>query len=196
MIVSGLMAKRKQYDWESIEREYRLGQKSMRALSEEFGPNISNISRHAKKHGWVQDKSKEVRQRTNATLIAQQKRNNEAGIKAAVQTNIEVITGQRVRLSQGQIIVGRLFEQLHEVIENRDEIEKTIREETGEDGRPNYAKRAMMLKAVSLPSHAAILKNLASAIKDLNTQERLAFNIDDNGSGETIEDIIKRVHGD
>ena len=194
------MEKRKQYDWEAIEREYRLGQKSMRTLAEEFGPNVSNISRRAKKEGWVQDKTDEVRQRTNATLLAQQQRNTptEDDIETAVRTNVEVITGQRIRIGKGQELIGILFDQLKEAAENRDEIEEAIIEETkgfGEDGKPQYRRRNLMLKAVSLPSHAGVAKNLSSAIKDLNTQERIAFNIDERSGEESIEDLIRRVNG-
>ena len=60
---------RKQIDWEAVERDYRVGQLSLRALAEKHGTTASTISRRAAKHGWVQDASQEVRERTRAALL-------------------------------------------------------------------------------------------------------------------------------
>jgi hypothetical protein len=41
-------------DWASIEKEYRTGQASMRALANKYRINVSSISRRAKRRGWAQ----------------------------------------------------------------------------------------------------------------------------------------------
>lgn len=106
------MAERKQIDWEAIEKQYRMGQKTMRALADEFGVNVSNISRRAKKYEWVQDKSEEVRQRTNATLVAQQGRNTPTpeDVEVAVRTNVEVVRQHRKLIGRTIAFANRLLD--------------------------------------------------------------------------------------
>lgn len=67
-------------------------------IASEFGVNVSGVSRRAKKYGWIQDKSLEVQQRTNAALIAQQERNTPTreDVNVAVMSNVQVI--QRIYL--------------------------------------------------------------------------------------------------
>ena len=107
------MAKRPKYDWEAIEREYRLGQKSLRVLSGEFGPDISVISRRAKKEGWIQDKTEEIRARTRAALATQQESNAalRIAVDVAVSANIEVIQRHRKIVSRTLDLAERLLDE-------------------------------------------------------------------------------------
>jgi len=192
------MPKRPKYDWEAIEREYRIGQKSMRTIADEYGPNASNISRRAKKHGWVQDKSEEVRDKTSATLIAQQERNTPTreDIEKAVQTNVQVIRGHRQSIGNGLKLVAMFNEQLKDVADNRESYEDEVESETadgGKDGKPNYQRRNRLMKAISLPAHASILKDLSFTLKSLIPLERQAFNLDATSTGKTIEDQLKEL---
>ncbi len=41
-------------DWAAIEREYRLGERSLRDIGREFGVSDKGIAKHATKHGWKQ----------------------------------------------------------------------------------------------------------------------------------------------
>ena len=188
--------KRKKHDWEAIEREYRMGQKSLRTLADEFGLSASSISRRAAKYKWVQDKATEIRVKTQAGLIAQQKtqqslqcngkRNAVApdtgnpptsdDIERAVRTNIEVIKSHRKAIGRNQRIVDLLASQLEVAAQTRDELSKEIDTETAED-KTAY-RRAQLKKAISLPAHAAVLRDLSTAQKNLITMERQAFNLD------------------
>jgi hypothetical protein len=193
---------RKKPDWEAIERQYRLGQKSMRVIADEYGVNVSNISRRAKRDGWVQDKSDEIRQRTNASLAAQQERNTPTreDIEVAVQTNRQVIINHRKSIKSGQHLVDLLHSQLQQAAEHRAEIEDEIFDATqGEDGKPDLKRRNAMLKAVSLPAHVGTLRDLSTALKNLVALERQAFNIDSQSSGDTdpvsnlLDEVAKRA---
>lgn len=190
--------KRKPIDWEAIEREYRMGTKSMRMLASEYNINVSNISRRVKKYNWVQDKSDEIRQRTHAALVAQQGRNTPTGedIETQVQSNLSVITGHRGDIRQGRQLVGLLSQQLDAAASSRDELEKEIIEDTeGPDGgKPDLRRRNFMLKAVSLPSHAGTLRDLSTALKNLIPLERQAFNLDEPGAN--INDILAALPGE
>ena len=104
--------KRKAYDWEAIEREYALGQKSIRVLSLEFGPGPSTICERAKRHGWVQDKTAEIKRKTNAALANTNNSPNTPtpeDIERAVKTNIEVVRQHRSLIKRTLEFADRLL---------------------------------------------------------------------------------------
>ncbi len=187
----------KDTDWESIEREYRMGVKSMRMLASEYNIHVSNISRRVKKYNWVQDKSDEVRKRTNAAIVAQQGRNTptQEDVETQVQTNLSVLFGHRGDIRKGRELVGLLSQQLDQAAKGRDELESEIIDDTKGDGeKPDLRRRNFMLKAVSLPSHAGVLRDLSTALKNLIPLERQAFNLDEPGAN--IADILAALPGE
>jgi hypothetical protein len=80
-------------------------------------------------------------------------------------------------IGRGQRLVSALFGELEEASENRDEIEAVIEEETEDDDKGK--RRAMMLRAVALPSRAGVIVNLSNALRTLVALERQAFNLGD-----------------
>jgi hypothetical protein len=177
-------------DWEAIGKDYRLGQKTLRALADQYKVSHVSIIRKAKKEEWVQDKSEEVRTKTKAALLKATKEATKKAttptkedIETAVQTNIEVIRGHRKQIGSGLKIVELLSSQLTQAAEIRDDLTEMVIKETatgGKDDGPDYKKRSFMLKAISLPAHAGTLRDLSQAIKNLIPLERQAFGIDDN----------------
>jgi hypothetical protein len=187
---------KKTHDWESIEKEYRLGQTSIRIIATKFGISHTAINKKIKKENWVQNKSTEVLEKTKAGLIGFQEGVSKPvsnptpeDIEKAVQTNIQVVINHRKDISKALTIVGILSEQLKEVAENRSTVEDLIIKETkGKNGdKPNLRKRNFMLKAVSLPVHAGVVRDLSMALSKLVPLERQAFSLDDS-EGET-EDL-------
>lgn len=186
-------------DWEAIHREYCVGQKSARTLGDQYGIAPSTITRKAKKEGWIQDKTDEVRQRTKAGLLRRNTERNtprntpkkcntptREDIEIAVQTNIEVIRDHRKQVKKGRELVELLFGQLEHAAVNRDEIESDIVDDTAtggpkQTGGIDKKRRNAMMKAVSLPSHSGALRDLSTALKNLIPLERQAFNLDDDG---------------
>lgn len=188
--------KRKQYDWDAIEREYALGQKSLRTLSTEFGPTPAGISKHAKAHGWVQDKSDEVKRKTKAALLKEVVDVNQAvnaptreDINRAVETNVRVIREHRKDVRNGRELVQLLSDQLRFAADNREKLQDDIYEDTKGDKKPDLKRRNAMMKSVALPSHAGVLRDLSTALKNLIPLERQAFNIDDRPNGPPIDEI-------
>lgn len=188
---------RKQIDWEAIEKDYSLGQKSLRTIADEHDIAHTTIARKAKKEGWVQDKTQEIRQKTQAALVTHQaerttKRTTPTrdDIDKAVQTNIEIIRTHRADIKKGRELVSLLSQQLDEAARSRDTLEDDIHEETrgilGE--KPDAKRRNAMLKAVSIPAHAGVLRDLSVTLKNLIPLERQAFNLDEPGV--SLEDIL------
>lgn len=203
---------RKQIDWEAIEKDYRLGQLSVRAIATKYEVSAAAISKKAKQKQWVRDASGEVRERTRAALITQPKQEEvnaevntvnsgvntstrntptQADIEVAVQTNIQVINRHRQDIGKGQRIVHLLMGELITGTERKDEIEDAIIDETAED--KGSQRRSKMLKAVSLPSRAATMRDLSTAMKNLVALERQAYNLDEEASEESLEDRLQRL---
>lgn len=197
---------RKQVDWELIEREYRAGQLSVRALADKHGINHAAISRKAKGAGWVRNAAAEVRERTQAALIANPcpaevttgdgkvTTPTPDTIEVAVQTNLAVIGRHRKDIGHGHRLVGMLFSQLEEAAQHRAEIEDEIERECS--GDETSTRRTRMLKAVSLPVHAGVIRDLSTALKNLIPLERQAYNLDEVSSEESFEDRLARLVGE
>lgn len=202
------MTERKPIDWQAIEREYRVGQLSLRALAEKHGTTASTISRRAAKFGWVQDASQEVRERTRAALLVTAEEGEGAcntvasarntptreDIDVAVQTNLVVMGRHRKDIAHGHRIVGLLFQQLEEAAQSRAELEGAIDAECADD--ETGQRKGRMLKAISLPVHAGVIRDLSTALKNLIPLERQAYNLDEVSSEESIEDRLARLVGD
>ncbi|WFS20630.1 hypothetical protein P9K38_09940 [Pseudomonas sp. 905_Psudmo1] len=202
------MTKRKAIDWEAIERDYRVGQLSLRALAEKHGCTAAAISKKAKEREWVRDASQEVRERTRAALLAQSNGDGAevdgvngrvnaptpADIDAAVQTNLQVISRHRRDIAKGHSLVAMMFQQLEQAATQREEIEDAVFEET--KGDENSRRRTQMLKAVSLPSHAGVLRDLSTALKNLIPLERQAYNLDEQEHEEPYEERLRRLMGE
>ena len=183
------MSKRKPIDWVRIQKDYRLGQKSIRNIASEHGVSHQAISKRKKKEGWVQDKSKEVHEKTRAALIGCQ---DEVAKKVAtpsreeidleVQTRVQVVLSHRKDIKRGRDICVTLLSQLRDVADFRAELEDAITEETKGDtdakGNPSFKRRNAMFKAIALPSNASTLRDLSMVMKNLQGLERIAFNLD------------------
>lgn len=173
------MPKRKKTDWEGLEREYRIGQKTLKALSTEFDIHSSNICRRAKKCGWTQDKSEEVRRRTSAALIAQRNRKRnfptETDLDRAVNTNIKVILGHQKTITNLNNFISGISTKLeeHEKADSEKDRKKDIR------------------------FRVSAVKELSFAIKNLIPLERQAFNIDSERSGpvDGLSELLTSIAG-
>lgn len=165
------MSKRKKYDWGAIEREYRLGQKSLRAISSEFGPTPGAISKRAKKGEWIQDRSDEVRQKTKAALLKETQDGNgntdgntptHEDVERAVKTNVEVVRQHRKFIKRTLDLANKLLKKY--------EGENVVLD-------PKIDNRVFL----------SITQGLAKIIP----LERQAFSIDNETAGKSIEDVLR-----
>jgi hypothetical protein len=84
--------------------------------------------------------------------------------------------GHRTSIGRAQRLVKALFGELEEATENRDEIDEAIEAERRDEDKGK--RRAMMLRAVALPSRSGVIVNLSGALKTLVALERQAFGLD------------------
>lgn len=181
-------------DWEAIEREYRANQLSVSEIGRQFGVSHTAINKKAKAQGWGRDLQAKVQQVARAKLVSDavsvspevSEANAHETIEAAAARVVDVVRSHRKDISTGRRIIGSLFDELIEATEQRAVIDEAIEAETA--GDTNGQRRAMMKRAVALPSRAATMQSLAGALKHIVVLERQAFNID---SGESDEPATK-----
>ena len=174
------MKQRSPVDWEAVEREYRAGQLSVREIGRMFDVSHTAIEKKAKANGWTRDLAKKVRAEVANRLVAKEVTNGNAreAVETAVLRGVEVIGQHRSDIGRARKACSALVAELEEATANRDQIEAAIEQET--EGDNSGKRRAMMLRAVSLPSRATTISNLSVALKNLVTLERQAFNLNES----------------
>lgn len=170
----------KNTDWEAIEREYRAGQLSVVEIGRQHGVSHTAINKRAKKEGWKRDLSAKVRAEVSARLVSPEvsAANAEEAIETAAARGVELVRQHRASLAHANRIVSKLLHELERGTDNIEDIEAEIETETAEDR--GGKRRAMMLKAVSLPTRANTATALTQALKNLIPLERQAFKLDED----------------
>lgn len=173
---------KRQIDWESVERGYRAGVLSIRELAKLHDISDKAVRNRAKEYGWERDLTERVQEKVRTELVrtesAPQARQTEREIvAAAAATVVHVVREHRVSLAAGRSVVSTLLSQLTDVAGNREAFIEAIEQECAED--ETGERRNRMLKAISLPTHAATVRDLSNALKNLITLERQAFNVSD-----------------
>jgi hypothetical protein len=176
------MTERKSVDWEAIEREYRAGQLSASEIGRQHGVSRQAILKRAKKECWPQNLSARVKEAVAARVVADGVAGKSARetVELAAERGVQIVREHRASIGRGQRLVSALFAELEEATENQAEIEAAIEEETADD---NGKRRAMMLRALALPSRAAVIVNLSNALRTFVGLERQAFNLGDGLEG-------------
>lgn len=184
-------------DWEAIRAEYRAGQLSNVMLGKKYGVSEGAIRKRVKAEGWQKDLASEVRAQVREKLVREEVRTPNARdkeiVEAAANTGADVVRRHRRDIAKGHDLVNLMFGQLEQAASSRAEIEGLICEET--DGDENGRRRSQMLKLVSLSTHAGVLRDLSTALKNLIPLERQAYNLDEQQHEEPYEDRLRRVLG-
>lgn len=185
-------------DWEAIHNEYRAGQLSNVMLGKKYGVSEGMIRKKAKAESWQKDLAGAVREKVKEKLVREEVRAPNARdkeiVEAAANTGADVVRRHRRDIAKGHGLVSMLFQQLELAATSREEIEDAIHEETA--GDENSRRRNQMLKLVGLPTHAGVLRDLSTALKNLIPLERQAYNLDEQEHEEPYEERLRRLMGD
>lgn len=188
-------------DWEKIEEDYRAGIKSSVQIAKEHGITEGAIRKKAKQQSWERDLSYKVRQKVRTELVRVEPVRGPSTspaeeaeiVRQAAATQIEVVRSHRKSIGVAQRAVDKLLLELHESSDFRDDIIEAIELETENDRGKD--RRAMMMRAVALPSRSGIVDKLSSAMTKLVTLERQAFNIADERGGDGEESAMPVLDG-
>ncbi|MDO9252619.1 MAG: hypothetical protein Q7U48_13850 [Hydrogenophaga sp.] len=189
-------------DWGPIQREHRLGQKSNNQIAREFSIQASSLSRRAKKEGWVQDKSKEVRAIADAVLLVSNTEKARANatpsqleIEAAADVRINVVLGHRKGLRKLSEIRDKLLASVEQAVDEMPVLAEIIDMVRKEDARGVDKFNDAMRKAMGRSDLVDDLKKLAEVDDRVRKGEREAFNIDDGeDKGSSVDEILKKIN--
>ena len=185
---------RSKADWEAVEREYRAGQLSIVEIGRQHGVSHTAINKRAKRDGWKRDLTKQVQREVSARLVSAEvspevsAANAKEAVDLAAERGVVLVLQHRKALSRSRAIAEKLFNELEGLIDNADEVEAAIVAETAND--KDSQRRNAMLKAVSLPSRAATLRELSQVLKNTLPLERQAFNLDKGGDDEDGVQVV------
>lgn len=118
-------------DWEAIERAYRAGLLSLRAIADKYDTNEGTIRSRAKKHGWLRDLTEQVRTATNGKLSRKASRTDVTQhdvredaeiVEEAATEAAAVVLAHRADLAQWRSIANKLCDALQDIDVNEDNI--------------------------------------------------------------------------
>lgn len=188
---------RKQYDWEAIEKEYRAGKLSIRAIADQFGCNEKSIRKKAIQFGWERDLSAKVAEKVRNDLVRNEVRTSdhldEKGIvEQAAATQIQVIREHRTSITGARNLIAKLYAELEAQTDGTDLIE-TLKLALEQNDIASYGR--IVDRLTSLPTRIKGFNDLANALKTLIGLERQSFGITDNSIAEdnTVEEIVRRI---
>ena len=198
-----------QIDWELIEKEFRLGQATLRQLAATHKVQPSAISRKAKREDWVQDKRGAVKALSEAQLLISN--NRKATVKATEPTQVDIEVAATVRTSivlahrsdaqKARTLTMKLLAELEHQTDNQELYERLqeLLEDPAEDNSAAATERQRKRleayqKAMSLGNRTGTMKALAESLSKVVTIEREAFGIQSEQSpDEATADAIKNL---
>lgn len=192
-------------DWESVEREYRAGVRSLRDIGTEYGCSEGAIRKRAKSQEWERDLSAKVAAKAEALVRKTEVRNevrSEAAISEREQINVSAqmladkVLGQREDVRRARATVQRLWSLVDAELDCPEEL-RTLGElmaapdENGQD-KLNDLYHA----AIGLPQQIKNVKLLADAIKVLIELERKVLRIDDQPptDGNPLTELVRAIN--
>lgn len=189
-------------DWERIELDYRAGIKSLREIADGSGTSHVNISKKAKKLGWVRDLGAKIRQKAddlvnkamvNSPVNTVTAESEQATIDANAKAIADVKLAHRRDIPKARRITMALFEEL-ELQTGTENV--ALLEQMGdllrcEDDKGQDKLNDLYRKVISLPSRASTMKNLGESLRVLIALERQAFGFDDKDGLQ--DDALARV---
>ena len=183
-------------DWESIERDFRAGVKTLRAIASEHAVSHQAIDKRAKKEGWPRDLSAKIaaERQKQVDRAAVDKPVDKIAEKEVVDANAtlqaDIILAHRVDIPRKRALVAKLFAEIEAQTDGGDLLEQlTLALRQGD-----HDKLADMARRVaSLPQRIKGVAELITAYKSLIGLERQAFGIDsDAAMGDKVTLTISR----
>jgi hypothetical protein len=167
----------KQPDWEGIERAYRAGQLSIRAIADKFGSNEGTIRSRAKKHGWQRDLTEQVRAATQGKLSRTASRSDVTQredaeiIDQASDEAAEIVLAHRSGLAQWRGIANKLCVALAEMDVTEDNHDKFARSlNAGVDAQLKVIKGERQAYNLDTEEGDKTVSDLAALMDELSTE--------------------------
>ena len=201
------MGKRKQVDWEQIERDYRADVKSVTQIAKEHGVARTTISSRATKFEWSRNLSARIKAKADE-FVHQDAVN---AIVESIKEKDELTVEENARLTAGVRIAHRkdITRARHATMQLLGDLEAMV----GQEGRESLADLLKALvdegmieerdstaiaaykKATGLSQQVANMQKLADTMTKLVSLERQAWNLDnlDNTSEDPLKTLLDSI---
>lgn len=198
-----------QIDWELIEREFRLGQSTLRQIAATHKVQPSAISRKASREKWVQDKRGAVKALSEAQLLVSN--NRKATVKATEPTEIDIEVAATVRTNivlahrsdalKARSLTMKLLAELEFQTDNQElfeRLQEILEDPAGEDdsGASSERQRKRLeafQKAMSLGNRTSTMKALTESLSKVVSIEREAFGLESMEPGAATANAIQSL---
>lgn len=174
---------RKAIDWEAIEREYRVGQLSLREIGRKYDVTDTAIRKHAKLEGWTRDLSDVARRAAKSevvrsvvrTELSREPKSDAETVRTFAERGAQAIEGHLARVDRLKALADKLMTELEAYM-------------AGE-------ATTVQIFVAKADSPSAIIRTLADTAERIAKIERQALNLDDDSTGkEPVK--IQLVSGD
>lgn len=199
-------AKRPPVDWEAVEREYRVGIKTLRQIADEQGVSNPAIVKRAKRDGWERDLSAKIHAKAES-LVSKQLVSNVVSketaiaerqiVDASAEMMANVIRGHHKLLTRLRGIAMLLLDRLEAELEGTDLFRQLGEMMASPDEFGVDKVGDLYRKVIALPTQTDTAKKLAEMLKTIIELERKVFKIDEQKSAEVnpLADLIRAVSG-
>jgi uncharacterized protein YjcR len=197
---------RKRTDWDAVHRDYRTGQFTEHELAEKYDISRSAVNKQARTKGWTKDLQQEIRQATNAKLVADlvAKEVADGGKKvadvvlAAAEINKQVILGHRSDIAATRDVAADLLGELKNarlLAEEQELLAEILAGGEDADEDKVFKARQVVKKALEFGNRINGVKALAETFTKLQSLERTAFGLDsgEENKGSTYEDLLRKI---
>lgn len=192
-------------DWEAVERDYRAGQLSNRALAAEHGISESAVRKEAKKHGWIKGEAHAIRARArekaNEKALPRYIEASPERVEQLAEVASHVLVRHRTAASVMAGLAADMVQQLRHQTDHEPELADAIEDFYMAKAQQNpllagvYKQQCNnALHAISLGARSKTMLNLTGAVGKLVEIERKAWNLDDEGDNRSYEDLLAELH--
>lgn len=201
-----MMSEKKIIDWESVEREYRAGFRSLRDIAGEFGITETAIRKRAKRDEWERDLSAKVAAKADALVRKAEVRSEVRSetmfserelVDASANVIADAVLGQRADVKRARATAQRLWALVDAELDHPEEFAAIGEMLAAPDENGQDKLNDMYRAAIGLPQQIKNVKLLADAIKVLIELERRVLKIDDQQSdaSEHMREFMEYLSG-
>lgn len=191
-------------DWEAIEADYRSGIKTLREIADEHDITHGAINKRAKRDGWVRDLAAKIKAKSDflvskslvSSKVSKEIRILELEIvDANAQNSATIQLNERKDVTKARSIAMSLLDELESLVSNKELYDQLSDLLQSPDDNGVDKLNDIYRKVISFPGRVDGMKKLSDALKTLIDLERRVYKIDDNESGGSIEDFLRKFRG-
>lgn len=199
-------AKRPKVDWEAVEREYRIGLKTLRQIGEEFGCSHVAVKKRAEREGWDRDLSAKIREATEskvtkALVTKQVTKETAISERQLVEANAavcaQVVLDQRSDLSESAELERKLMAELLAMTDKADQFRELGEMMRSPDEFGQDKVNDQYFAAISNPQRIKSAKLLMDMRKARIETERKVLRLDEQKPADVspLAELVKAVSG-